>query len=79
LTHEATCGNVRFPTHKKEEQSMSLLTKEEVASLLKLSDSAFRSLRDRSPDFPKPIKLSPKVFRWDETDISEWLASSREE
>ena len=27
---------------------------------------------------PEPIKISPKMFRWDETDIDRWLTAKKE-
>jgi len=39
---------------------------------------ALHSLRSRSEKFPKPIRISQKVLRWDEADIDNWLTAKKE-
>jgi predicted DNA-binding transcriptional regulator AlpA len=36
------------------------------------------SLRRREVSFPQPIRVSPKVLRWDEEDINFWLVDKKE-
>jgi len=58
---------------------MNLLKPENVADKLGISQSAFAGLQRREPSFPQPIKVTPKVFRWDEADIDTWLTNQKEE
>jgi predicted DNA-binding transcriptional regulator AlpA len=57
---------------------MNLLTPEEVADKLGLTKLSFKGLRLREKTFPAPVKLSKKVFRWDEADIETWLEKRKE-
>ena len=51
-----------------------LLTKEDVITLLRISESRFRGLRNSS-DFPAPLTLGPRTFRWTRESITEWIAA----
>jgi predicted DNA-binding transcriptional regulator AlpA len=57
---------------------MNLLTPEEVSEKLGISKGALPSLRRREVSFPQPIRVSPKVLRWDEEDINFWLVDKKE-
>ena len=57
---------------------MNLLKSSEVAVRLGVSRAAFHALRSRVPTFPQPIRVSQKVFRWDEVDINKWLEAKKE-
>jgi|VirMetMinimDraft_7_1064189.scaffolds.fasta_scaffold01545_4 predicted DNA-binding transcriptional regulator AlpA len=57
---------------------MKLLTPEEVATKLGLTKLSLKGLRLREKSFPAPVKLSTKVFRWDEVDIENWLETRKE-
>ena len=57
---------------------MDLLTPAEVCSKLGMKKKTLYSLRLRSESFPKPYKLTPKVLRWDETEIDKWITEKKE-
>lgn len=57
---------------------MILLKPEEVSVKLGISKAALPALRLRDKTFPQPIKVSPRVLRWDEADIDEWLSQRKE-
>ena len=57
---------------------MNLLKPTEVSAKLGITKGALHSFRRREHSFPEPIKVSPKVFRWDETDIDRWLTAKKE-
>jgi len=57
---------------------MNLLKPEQVSAKLGISKAALQSFRRRESSFPAPIKVSPKVFRWDEQDIDRWLTHKKE-
>jgi predicted DNA-binding transcriptional regulator AlpA len=57
---------------------MNLLKPEEVSEKLGISKMALPALRFRDKTFPQPIKVSPRVLRWDEADIDEWLSQRKE-
>lgn len=45
-----------------------------VEELTGLSRSTIYALMDRG-DFPRPVKLAPRIVAWPESRITEWLAS----
>lgn len=47
---------------------------EKVCEIVKLKPWAIYH-NIRKSGFPKPIKINPRVARWDETAVREWLAS----
>tara|TARA_R110002153_G_scaffold251582_1_gene408985 strand:+ start:159 stop:344 length:186 start_codon:yes stop_codon:yes gene_type:complete len=57
---------------------MELLKPDEVCKKLGVTKDALYSLRLRSESFPKPYKLTPKVLRWDETEIDKWIQQKKE-
>jgi predicted DNA-binding transcriptional regulator AlpA len=57
---------------------MKLLKPTEVSAKLGITKGALHMFRTRNDSFPEPIKVSPKVFRWDETDIDRWLTAKKE-
>jgi predicted DNA-binding transcriptional regulator AlpA len=57
---------------------MNLLKPEEVSEKLGITKAALPALRRREASFPEPIKVTPKVLRWDEADIDNWLAAKKE-
>lgn len=57
---------------------MNLLKPEEVSVKLGITKLALPALRFRDKTFPQPIKVSPRVLRWDEEDIDRWLNQRKE-
>lgn len=57
---------------------MNLLKPEEVSVKLGIAKTALPGLRYRDKTFPQPIKVSPRVLRWDEADIDDWLNQRKE-
>jgi len=35
----------------------------------------YRWLNDPENDFPQPIRLGPKMVRWHQSELEEWLAN----
>lgn len=58
--------------------TMRLLKPEEVSEKLGISKAALPALRRREKGFPAPVRVSPKVLRWDEDDIDNWLMTRKE-
>ncbi len=54
------------------------LTPEEVAEALKLTPKTVLNMARRG-QLPRPIKLTPKIVRWDWTDIRSFLARKHQE
>lgn len=57
---------------------MTLLNPQQVCDRLGIKRTALPYLRYRNENFPKPIKISPKVWRWYEEDIENFLANQQE-
>ena len=57
---------------------MNLLKPEEVSEKLGITKAALPALRRRENIFPRPIRVSQKVLRWDEADIDQWLTAKKE-
>lgn len=57
---------------------MILLKPEQVSAKLGISKAALPALRRREESFPQPVRLSPKVLRWDEAEIDNWLQSRKD-
>jgi|TARA_R110000851_G_scaffold46000_3_gene112275 predicted DNA-binding transcriptional regulator AlpA len=57
---------------------MNLLKPKDVSAKLGMTPVALRALRRREDTFPQPIKVSQKVYRWDEADIDSWLTAKKE-
>ena len=57
---------------------MNLLKPEEVSARLGITKSALPALRRRDETFPSPYRVSPKVLRWDEAEIDNWLTAKKE-
>jgi predicted DNA-binding transcriptional regulator AlpA len=57
---------------------MNLLKPEEVSEKLGITKAALPALRRRENSFPRPIRVSQKVLRWDEADIDQWLNAKKE-
>lgn len=57
---------------------MRLLKPEEVSAKLGLNKPAFFALRRREKSFPAPVRMSPRVLRWDEAEIDNWLTKQKE-
>jgi predicted DNA-binding transcriptional regulator AlpA len=58
---------------------MNLLNTAQLSEKLGLSEGALHQLRRRETSFPAPIKVSPKILRWDENDIERWLTIKKKE
>jgi len=58
--------------------NMNLLNPYDVSVKLGISKNALHLLRGREASFPKPIRVSQKVLRWDEADIDKWLMAKKE-
>lgn len=53
---------------------MTLLKSIEVAKRLDIGISNFKSVVKHQPDFPKPIKMTPKSHpKWRDVDIDAYL------
>ena len=50
-----------------------LLTISEAFALMSCSRSAFFDLRQRDPEFPKEIRLTPRAVRYRNTDIIDYI------
>lgn len=57
---------------------MNLLKPNQVSEKLGISKGALPALRRRDTSFPKPIRVSQKILRWDEDDINDWLTKKKE-
>lgn len=57
---------------------MNLLKAKEVSEKLGITEGALPALRRREQTFPKPIRVSQKILRWDEEDIDNWLSAKKE-
>ena len=57
---------------------MILLKPEQVSAKLGISKAALPALLRREESFPQPVRLSPKVLRWDEAEIDNWLQSRKD-
>ena len=57
---------------------MNLLSPTQVSDKLGISKAALAAMRRRVDTFPKPIKVSQKVLRWDEEEINRWLEARKE-
>jgi predicted DNA-binding transcriptional regulator AlpA len=58
---------------------MNLLNTVQLSKKLGMSTGGLHQLRKRETSFPEPIKVSPKILRWDETDIENWLNGKKKE
>jgi predicted DNA-binding transcriptional regulator AlpA len=50
-----------------------LLTIAEAFDLMRMGRSAFFKLRDDDPDFPKAVRLTPRVVRYKQSDIINYI------
>lgn len=51
-----------------------MLTRQEIAAMLRVSPDHFRKRIEPRPDFPRPaLRLSRKTVRWDDVDVHKWL------
>lgn len=50
-----------------------LLTREQIRNKLGISKYAMSKLID-TPNFPIPIKISPRIIRWHKGDIDKWIS-----
>lgn len=57
---------------------MNLLKPEEVASKLGITKTSLPNLRRRETTFPKPIRVSERILRWNEEEIDQWLTNRKE-
>jgi len=74
--------STKTPPHNKHEareqgppDPLELLTKREVAALVKCNAWTLDRWRRDRPDFPKPVWLSDVIMRWWRRDIEAWLLS----
>lgn len=52
-----------------------MLTRKEIADMLRVSVPTFRRRVEVRPDFPKPaVRLSQKTVRWEPGDVLRWIA-----
>ena len=87
MVFESQVGNQRFEqtpvTHQSSivltetmETDMTepyLLTINEAFALMSCSRSAFFDLRQRDPEFPQEIRLTPRAVRYRNTDIINYI------
>jgi len=57
---------------------MPLLKPEEVSAKLGVTKPALFGIRRRDESFPAPVRVSPRVLRWHEADIDNWLEKQKE-
>ena len=57
---------------------MNLLNITQLSEKLGMKSNSLTQLRRREASFPPPIYVSPKILRWDETDIEKWLTTKKE-
>ena len=57
---------------------MNLLNAAQLSEKLGMTSGSLTQLRRRETSFPPPIYVSPKILRWDETDIEKWLKTRKE-
>jgi predicted DNA-binding transcriptional regulator AlpA len=50
-----------------------LLTYQETAAFLHISEASIRRLMQNDPTFPSPMKLSIRLVRFDKAKLQEWL------
>jgi len=56
---------------------MTLLTLDEICSMVKLSRTYVRDKLVKRADFPRPcVSLSQKLRRWKKDDVDQWVAQS---
>lgn len=53
---------------------IDLLTPDEIADKLKVERRAFVRTIAKQPDFPAPVRLGPRILRWNAEDIQTWIA-----
>lgn len=57
---------------------MTLLTLDEICSMVKLSRTYVRDKLVKRADFPRPcVSLSQKLRRWSKDDVDSWLTKSQ--
>lgn len=56
------------------EMEERIIRLKDVVKQVGLSASTISRLRE-SNDFPKPVKLTPRIIGWKLTEINEWLES----
>lgn len=49
-----------------------LIAVQDGATSLAISERSYHLLRSR-PDFPKPVRISPRCVRWRVDDLREWV------
>jgi predicted DNA-binding transcriptional regulator AlpA len=54
--------------------SVALLDGKTVAERLNLKKKTFQRFLLRDETFPKPVRFSPRIVRWVETEVDEWIA-----
>lgn len=58
---------------------MRLLTVQQVAETLGVSVSFVWRKAKTDPTFPKPIRLSPGITRWDDEEVKNWVLTHKQE
>jgi predicted DNA-binding transcriptional regulator AlpA len=51
----------------------------QLSEKLGMSKGSIAQMRQRDKSFPVPVKVSPRVLRWDESEIDEWLYARRDQ
>lgn len=56
-----------------------MLTQQEVADQLGIHINSVRRLRHNDPTFPRPIKITSNILRWEDDALARWLAARRDD
>jgi prophage regulatory protein len=58
---------------------MKLLSVRQVADMLGICPAFVWEKAREDATFPKPFKVSPRVTRWDEDDLKNWVLTQKQE
>jgi predicted DNA-binding transcriptional regulator AlpA len=53
-----------------------LMTPDEIAAKLKIERRSFLRTIAKQPGFPSPVRLGPRIVRWQAEQVEEWVQRS---
>lgn len=53
-----------------------LMTPDEIAAKLKIERRSFLRTIAKQPDFPSPVRLGPRIVRWQADQVEQWVQRS---
>lgn len=56
----------------------TLITTKALAAKLSVGRSTVWRFVKEDPSFPRPVHLTARSVRWDDTDVDKWIASIKE-